>query len=138
LSAIMVGIFVVSGLYKWQRFPRLAETVSAVVRAVSNAFLVLLLIAFVRGTLALPRLVIVYALLLSLLLLLISRGVVAAVRQLLHRWGIALVRIAVLGDGDGAERAIKIIKGNRRHGYRVAGTFGKDDLKALRRSIRKH
>lgn len=138
LSAIMVGIFVLSGLYRWQRFPRLTETFSKVLRAVANAFLVVLLVAFAQGTMVLPRLVVVYALLISLFLLLVSRGVVAAVRQLLYRWGIAVVRIAVLGDGEGAERAIKIIRRNRRHGYRVSGTFGREDLKALRRAIRKH
>ena len=137
LAGVMTLIFILSGLYRRQRFPRPWESFSHVVRAVANAFLLILLIAFARGTVVLPRLVIVYALLVSILLLSISRGIVAAVRQLLHRWQIAVVRIAILGEGEAAERALRVIKRNRRLGYRVCGSFSRDEMKALRRAIRK-
>ncbi len=137
LAGVMTVIFVLTGLYRWQRFPRPSETLSSVLRAVGAAFLFILLIAFARGTVVLPRLVIVYALIISVFLLMLSRGVVAAVRQLLHRWKIGVVRIAILGDGEGAERAAKVIRQNRRLGYRVVSTFSKEDIKALRRAIRR-
>jgi exopolysaccharide biosynthesis polyprenyl glycosylphosphotransferase len=137
LAGVMTLIFVLSGLYRWHRFPRPSETFGSVIRAVANAFLFILLIAFARGTVVLPRLVIVYALLISIVLLTLSRGIVAAARQLLHRWQIAVVRIAILGDGEAAERAVKVIKRNRRLGYRVSGTYDRIDMKSLRRAIRR-
>lgn len=137
MSGVMTLIFVLSGLYRWHRFPRPSETFASVIRAVANAFLLILLVAFVRGTVVLPRLVIVYALLICIVLLMLSRGIVGAARQLLHRWQIAVVRIAILGDGEAAERAAKVIRRNRRLGYRVCGTFDREDIKALRRAIRR-
>lgn len=137
LSGVMLLIFILSGLYRWQRFPRPWESFSAVIRAVANAFLVILLIAFARGTVVLPRLVIIYALLISIVILTISRGIVAAVRQLLHRWQIAVVRIVIFGDGEAAERAAKVIRQNRRLGYRVSGSFSREELKSLRSAIRR-
>lgn len=137
LAGVMTLIFILSGLYRWNRFPRPAETFSSVVRAVANAFLIVLLIAFARGSIVLPRLVIIYALALSVVLLTLSRGIVSAVRQLLHRWQIAVIRMAILGSGEGANRAIEVIRLNRRAGYQVTDTFAPEEINALRRVIRR-
>lgn len=137
LSAGMIVTFILTGLYRARRFTNTAEMSAQILKSVGATFLLLLLVSFVRGNTILPRLVILFTLVISVAALFFTRWLVHFVRVILQKNGIGVVRVAVLGKGKNAERAISFINSFRGQGYRLYKQYARDDFEKLLKAIDK-
>lgn len=119
----IVIIFIFTGLYRVQRFSTISKSSAQVIRSTATAFLVLVIASFIYGSTVLPRLVILYAVLISIVALLAVRLIVQALRVILQRRGVGVLRVAILGEGKNAARAKLFIGTNRRNGYRLVREY---------------
>ncbi|MDO8471653.1 MAG: sugar transferase [bacterium] len=135
LVAAMVVTFIFTGLYRARRFTNTSEASSQILRSVAYTFLLLLLVTFVRGNTILPRLVILYAMVLTVFALVLTRWLVHFMRVILQRYGVGVVRVAVLGKRRNADRAISFINSFRGEGYRFARQYSLGEREKLLRAI---
>ncbi len=137
LSLIMLLVLILSGLYKVSRFSTTAESSKKILRAVAYSFLIILLVIFFRGDTILPRLMIVYTMVISVFALVSTRTIVGFIKAILQKYGYGIVRIAILGKGQNAQRAEKFLQNYKRDGYRVSRVYDKDNLEMVINAIKK-
>lgn len=137
LSFVSVIIFALTGLYKIQRFVTPAQSSARVIRAVGQAFLILLIVGFIYGSTVLPRLVLIYAVAISAIMMLIARGIIALVKYILQRVGFGVVRVCVLGDSNNSNRVVKFVGKNKRDGYILLNQYRENEIEKLQKDIAK-
>jgi len=137
VASLMMIVFVFCGLYKVSRFSTTAESSKKILVCISYSFLILLLFIFFRGNSIMPRLMIIYSMVISVFALFLTRSIIAFLKTILQKYGFGIIRIAILGKGQNAQRAQEFLQKYKKDGYRVVKLYGKTNLGMLTNAIAK-
>lgn len=136
-SFVLLVMFGLTGLYKIRRFQTVSQSSAQLLRSLAAAFFAFVTITFALGSTVLPRLVIIYAFVLTTIFMFLIRVVVRLIRRLLLRRGVGVLRIGLVGDGTVAQRAKRFIVLKHHTGYRLAQEFSGDKLREIERAIKR-
>jgi exopolysaccharide biosynthesis polyprenyl glycosylphosphotransferase len=115
-----------AGLYQENRERTLVNEVFKITNATSNAAVLIMALSFLFRPLLFSRLVIVQATLLTALFLSCWRLIIRMIRDHLHRRGIAVENVLLVGAGELGRHIIRTIMARPGLGYRLTG-FVDDD-----------
>lgn len=115
-----------AGLYQDERDRTLAEEVVKIGNATSNAAIVLMALSFLLRPLVFSRLMIVQAAIISLLLLMVFRWLLRLLRNYLHRRGVGIETVLVVGGGEIGRHVIRTIVARPALGMRLLGFLDDD------------
>jgi exopolysaccharide biosynthesis polyprenyl glycosylphosphotransferase len=117
---LMVVIFTARGIYGVRARKSMLDDVQNVIGGYTMVMAGVILFAFFTSF-SPSRLVFVYVVLFGLILLLGHRGVGSVMRSRLHRAGVAVDRVLIVGDGENARRLMQSMLGQVGWGYRLVG-----------------
>ena len=122
LTPVWILIFASLGLYRKSVYEyRIKEFAGLLLGSVLGIMVVISYDFASKTTIFPARLVPVYALGLSIALLLVERTAMRGLRTMLWRWGYGISRVLVVGDGKPVNNLIKTMNNPRKTGYKIMG-----------------
>lgn len=118
--ALLLFIFPSRGIYAVRARKSLLDDVRNVTGGYALVLAGVILFAFFTAF-SPSRLVFIYVLVFGLLLLLGHRAIASAIRTRLHRKGVAVDRVLIVGDGENARRLMQSMLGQLGWGYSLVG-----------------
>lgn len=114
-----LALFALEGMYKVKSSSRLIEEFSRVFLGVSSAVMLLVLWIFLSRTEFFSRLVVVYGFGYALVFVFALRLAARQLQRYLLKYGIAVHRVAIIGDNGVAQMLVSYIQKNRQLGFRM-------------------
>lgn len=123
LLPLWIGVFALEGLYNVRRTRRGFDELSGIVLGALSGIMLVVGWLFLTRTFFFSRLVILYALGLSIVFVIVGRWLVRALQSGLYRYGIGVHRVAFIGVNATTYDLARELAGNQTLGYRVVGAF---------------
>ena len=117
---LIVIVFQIRGIYRLPRWTTWLDEASAIATGVTIAIAMVLMYAFLQRFQP-SRLIFLYAYLLTILLLIVGRGLLRVARERLWLRGIGVDRVLVVGAGQAGQRLLQWLLGQPQLGYQVVG-----------------
>ncbi|TAK33654.1 MAG: sugar transferase [Chloroflexota bacterium] len=121
LSGILLGVYLVAGLYRRRFAGGLVDQFSSLIGGTSVGIMTALALAFIFQGFSYSRLLFLYLWVTIVLFLALARIVVRQFRLLLRRRGIDLRRAIVVGDGTLGRMVMHVLSTQPSLGYRLEG-----------------
>jgi exopolysaccharide biosynthesis polyprenyl glycosylphosphotransferase len=135
LLVIWAGIFYAEGLYDPTRRRSLEEDLIGVVRGVVLGSLVVLALAFFVRQLSYSRSFFGIFFWMSLLFLVLGRGIARAILHRIYARGVGTVRVIVVGDSPMHQRVVETYQRLPGLGYQLVGELRSSDPEAVERLL---
>lgn len=135
---IWILVFAWSGLYDVAHFRLGNGELKRIFVAVSAGMALVVLGIFFTRTPFFSRLIILYAYLLTFLLVWFGRVILRFLQRHFLRYGTGVYRLMVVGSGELTEHVIRQIQRDANLGYRLVHVATKKDLPRLAKLIREH
>jgi len=136
LTAVMLPVWLIllasQGAYNLRNIPRGWNLLPKIIIGLMAGWaLMIIVFYFWRSTAAenFPRLVIIYGITLTGLFILLGRLLSGAVIQLFYRWGVGLVKVAVIADSESS--FVAAMQKHRRAGRELVATLEQPDYQRL-------
>ena len=129
LIPIWLAIFALEGLYNTKRRRQGLDEFSGIVLAVSASVMVVMAWFFLSKTIFFSRAIVLYAWVLAIVLVTLSRLSIKALQKYLYRFGIGIRRLAIIGDNGLTEDILREIQSNRDLGYKFIGLIKSSENK---------
>lgn len=126
----IVGLYTMEGPKNW-----LKETTNIIIGSSAGLMMVVGWL-FITRTQFFSRLVILYSWLLSIVLVVVGRWLIRFVQRQLHKSGIGVHRLMIIGGNDNSDKIISEIQRHPTVGYVVKSIIGKEKIKYLNRFYR--
>jgi len=123
LALIWLAAFALAGLYSMRGTTRAIDEISKIILGCSTAVAGLMFIFFFSRSLFDSRFIVLAVWLLTIIFIIIGRGLVRTLQKQLYRFGIGVHRVVIIGESRTAQEIIKSFASNVREGYRVADQF---------------
>jgi exopolysaccharide biosynthesis polyprenyl glycosylphosphotransferase len=124
-------VFAVRGMYRLDHGGGLLDTLESVIGGFTTSMAGVVMLAFFFRFQP-SRIVFLYAWAIGIVLMLVHRRVLAAVRRLSWKAGIGVDRVLIVGDGEAARRVMQAMFSEPHLGYRLIGfasdTAGSDRI----------
>lgn len=124
LAFIWLAAFALAGLYSMRGTSRAIDEIFKIILSCSTAVAALMFIFFFSRSLFDSRFIIIAVWLLTIVFVIIGRGLVRILQKQLYRLGVGVHRVVVIGESRTAQEIIKSFSSNVREGYKVVGQFG--------------
>ncbi|MBI4599805.1 sugar transferase [Candidatus Uhrbacteria bacterium] len=122
VALFFIVILALSGLYSIG-FTRIQNEVQRIFTACSTAIMLVVVFIFFRQELFTSRFIIIAIWLLSIVSLVIGRGLLRYIRALLFKYGIGIHPVALIGPAERCTMFANDFAAHPGYGYRIAGTF---------------
>lgn len=99
-SAIWIGVFFVSGLYRFRGFRNHWQLLARVIAASTMALAVFIMLLFLTKTYFFSRLTIIYFWPVSILMVMAGRGVLESIKNWFQTYGTGVERVLLIGEGE--------------------------------------
>lgn len=116
-----VIIFALEGLYSTKNNRKGLDEFTGIFLGVSSGIMLIVVWIFLSGTDFFSRLVVIYAWIISIILVTVGRFLARSVQRYLYRFGIGVHRIIFIGNNQTSYNIIKVIQNNRSLGYKTIG-----------------
>lgn len=123
LSFIWLIAFALAGLYSMKGTARAIDEISKIILGCSTAIAGLMFVFFFSRSLFDSRFIILAVWLMTIIFVIIGRGLVRNLQKQLYRFGIGEHRVIVIGEGQSAQNIISSFVSNKREGYKVVDQF---------------
>jgi len=123
MALVWIICFAISGLYAMRGTSRAIDEISKIALASSTAIAILMFFFFFSRSLFDSRFIILAAWILSIIFVIIGRGLVRFVQKWLYRANIGVHRVVVIGESHLTQGIIASFVKNVRAGYRVVDQF---------------
>lgn len=123
VSAIIVGIFALHGLYTMQATRRAVEEFTGIFSGITIGVMLVILYTFLSAELFHSRFILVAAYVLGLFFVTLGRYVIRRIQVILLRRGFGVHRILVVGSGKYSEQLNRIFRRRPDLGFRVVETL---------------
>lgn len=127
LALIWPVAFALAGLYSMRGTTRAVDEVSKIILGCSTAVAGLMFIFFFSRSLFDSRFIVLAVWLLSIVFVIVGRGLVRILQKQLYRYGIGIHRVIIIGAGRSAQEIAKNFTANVREGYRAVDQFADFD-----------
>ena len=132
LTPVWILIFAALGLYRKSAYEYRIKEFAGLILGCFLGIMVVISYDFAsKATIFPARLVPVYALGLSIALLLFERTAMRGFRTTLWRWGYGVSRVLVIGEGEHADKLINAMNDPRKTGYRIIGSVSSKSTNLL-------
>ena len=122
-------VFALLGLYRKDIYERRFQEVGRLLTGTIIGMLGIIAFDFAYNEPIFPaRLVPVYALGISFVLVLLGRSLLRAIRHLLFRYGFGINNVLLIGSTPATSGLANLIGNTRKSGYFIMGYYGKEDL----------
>jgi exopolysaccharide biosynthesis polyprenyl glycosylphosphotransferase len=121
LVAALLISFRLSGVYPYKPGRNVVEEGYVIATATTMGVVVLIVISLAFNPLSYSRLIYLYTAVLVTILLSLSRGLIALVRNHLRRFGIGVQRVLLIGVGDVGRMVMRTIAARPDFGYQLVG-----------------
>lgn len=121
LVGVLLITFRFSGVYPYKPGRGLVEEGYKIAAATTVGVVILIVVSLAFNPLSYSRLIYLYTAVLVTLLLVISRGVIAMMRNHLRKYGIAVRRVLIVGMGDVGRMMMRTIAARPDYGYQLLG-----------------
>lgn len=128
IALIWVFSFAVAGLYSMKSTRRTIDEISKIILGCSTAVMILMFIFFFSRNLFDSRFIIIAGWVLSIIFVIIGRGIVRLIQHYLYKYGLGVHRVVIIGQGKLSQETAENLKKNIKAGYRVVKVF--DDFKS--------
>ncbi len=116
-----VIIFALEGLYSTKNNRKGLDEFTGIFLGVSSGIMLIVAWIFLSGTDFFSRLVVIYAWIISIILVTFGRFLARSIQRYLYRFGIGVHRIIFIGNNQTSYNIIKVIQNNRSFGYKTIG-----------------
>jgi len=120
---IWILAFWISGLYAMTSTRRVIDELSKIVLACSTAVMILMFVFFFSRSLFDSRFIILAGWVLSIVFVIIGRGLVRLFQHSLYKYDLGIHRLAVIGKNDLAVEVKESFNNNKKFGYKVVAQF---------------
>ena len=134
MALIWIVSFSLSGLYAMSSTRRIIDEVSKIILSCSTAVMVLMFVFFFSRSLFDSRFIILAVWLVSIIYVIIGRGVVRMIQHYLYYFNLGMHRLVVIGKSELAQEVIDSFQKNIKMGYKVVQQFDgltEEDQKTL-------
>jgi FlaA1/EpsC-like NDP-sugar epimerase len=121
LTALLLLIFRLDGVYDRRRSSSLLDTLYALTSSTTTGVVVMIVVALVYRPLLYSRLIFLYASVLIILFLSASRMLVAVVFSRIRARGVGMDRVLIVGAGEVGRTVMRTIVARPELGYRIVG-----------------
>ncbi len=123
LAGIWLVAFALAGLYSMRGTTRAIDEVSKIILGCSTAVAALMFIFFFSRSLFDSRFIVLAVWLLTIIFVIVGRGLVRTLQKQLYRFGTGVHRVAIIGEGRLAQEIMSSFAANIREGYKVVDQF---------------
>lgn len=124
-----LGMFVLDGVYSSRRFASWLDQAVPVLNASAKAMIIILAIVFVYRPLTYSRLMMMEAGLVGMVLILILRAFTTVVVNIRRRQGLSTRKVLIVGAGEAARAAMRVLVARPELGRRCVGFVDDDPLR---------
>lgn len=132
LLPFWVIIFTLAGLYRPVRYRGFLDQFASIFLSVSSGIMLVVGWIFLSRTFFFSRLVLIYAWVLTLLLVIVARWLIKQLQIYLYKFGIGARRLIIIGNGNKSVGLVRIIRATRGLGYKIIGFVLTPNDKALK------
>ncbi|MEI6288113.1 MAG: sugar transferase [bacterium] len=127
IAIIWIISFALAGLYSMRATRRPIDEVSKIILGCSTAVMFLMFVFFFSRSLFDSRFIILIGWVLSIVFVVIGRGVVRLIQHNLYRFNIGTHRVVIIGKGQVSEEVINSFGQNIKTGYKIVEQFADFD-----------
>lgn len=126
----MLLIFAATGLYALRGSMPWTKRITRIFIGTSMGLFFILLLFLFRNSFFLPRATVIYAWIFATLLVIAGRLGIRLVQRILRRWGIGVIRLAIIGKSDAAPLIMKNLASAHSQ-YRLEACFDSPDVESV-------
>lgn len=120
---LWILVFALEGLYNVKHTRRGLDELAGITLGVLSGIMLVVAWLFLTRTFFFSRLVILYALILSIILVFIGRFTIRAFQKWLYKYNVGIHRLAFIGVNETTYSLTRELAQNRSLGYKVVGAF---------------
>ncbi len=123
IGLIWIICFALAGLYSMDSTRRTIDEISKIILGCSTAVMILMFVFFFSRNLFESRYIIILGWILSIIFILIGRGLVRSFQHWLYRFNIGAHRMIIIGETQTADEAAKAFAQNSKSGHKVVDRY---------------